>query len=331
MPKRKRVMQDDVPSSGDDASAVEALRDRFHAKSTTDGRSSAVKDFEKFCSHPKRLLTPFPLDVVVLERYAAVRLAEDHGATAKQYISHLRTHNKLTLRNPDLSEADAVYLSYVNKALTRDSGQEDYEPVGYVMLVAMRAACSTRLDHLYMDIVVIQFWLVARPGEVVTAVTDGAIVFPDVSSFRITFQKSKTDQDAVGRTIVLDAFQNNDGLCPVAAARRLINCGSKFTPTKQAYGRAFSILVEKAGFENTAKDRTRALFLPHGVRKGAAQSFLLGGVHRDTVQKQGGWKSRDSLLRYEDECMLDPRVKPLQSLLKSIKMMEEAASSSSSS
>ena len=60
------------------------------------------------------------------------------------------------------------------------------------------------------------------------------------------------------------------------------------------------------------------------MRKGAAQAFILHGMHRDVVQKVGGWRCRLSLLHYEDQVMLNPQVQAVRCPLRSVQLIEEA-------
>ena len=59
-------------------------------------------------------------------------------------------------------------------------------------------------------------------------------------------------------------------------------------------------------------------YTPHGIRKGAAQSYILNGTDRKLVMRIGGWESDDGLAIYENDVLLYPRVEkrgpPLASL-----------------
>ena len=304
----------------DDAGAVAMLRDKFHADSTKSSRGSAIADFTRFCG-PPRNLQKFPLEVATLERYAAVRLAEGKAVLAKAYICHLRTENRLN--HNELSVADQAYLTFVNKALSRNAAEfrEAYEPWGMQLLMTVRMTTVNRHDRLTMDLIVVQFFFCLRPAEV-HIVTFEFVTDPVVGdSVRVTVPKCKNDQEAVGRTVHMRA--SGKLLCPVESARRLHKNRASFNPTKQSHAKSIARLIDQAGIPNHKEGRKRAVYLPHGIRKGGAQSLLLGGTQRDTVQKIAGWKCRMSLLHYEDEALLNPKVQPIQCLLVSVVLMED--------
>ena len=315
--KSKRTGRLDNADDPDDEEAVKKLRKGFHATSTTSTRASAVSEYSDFCRHPKRNAEPFPLDINMMERFAAVLSKNGHAATAKTYLSHLRTEARIEHKKV-LSEGDAAYLTSVNRSLDRDSAsdREDYNPWSLELLQATKDACATRHDRLTHDTLLVQYFTCMRPCER----ENHAVEFIEDDA-RFSIPRSKTDQEAVGRHIRLSPRPDSDGFCPVAAARRLAT--NKFTLSAKEYTRSLARLLELAGIENKQEGRKRCVYSPHGVRKGAAQAFLLAGMERDLVQKVGGWKSRMSLLRYEDEVMLDPKVQPVLCPLKSIKMIED--------
>lgn len=297
------------------ADALAALRQNFHAASTGNARATAIREYENLCS--ARELQPWPACAANLELLAAFMLDSGQPASGLAYISHVRTENKL---RHGVDVLDSPYLRFVNAGLKRGMGleREDYHPWS---LTLIRKICEARgltaKDKILSRYILVQFWCMLRPEEIIACkltVTEGKLC--------CKVAQSKADQDAVGRTILLNA--TGEWACPVAAASVILEHDR--LGSVQSYRNQLKKLLERARVQNTAEDRRRDVFLPHGIRKGAAQAYLLGGTARELVQKLGGWKAPASLMRYEAQVMLNPGdVLPATPPLASLQMQDEPA------
>ena len=300
--------------SGNADAQLSALRGKFHSGNTCSARATAVKEYERMCQ--TRNLTPWPATAANLELLAAFMLDEGQPATGLAYVSHCRTENKLR-HGSDVE--DSPYLKFVNQALSRGVAlaAEDYEPWGLELIKKLYDARGmSAQDKIVVDHALVQFHNMMRPDELID------------SDFGITGQNlltkvktSKADQEGLGRDIQLAPCP--EWHCPVSAARRILAHGR--IKTLASYRNQLKIVLAKAKVVNRKPGRKRDVYLPHGIRKGAAQAFLLSGTNRELVQKLGGWNSPASLMRYEAQVMLNPgKVSALRPQLLSIKMLEEA-------
>ncbi len=291
--------------------ALELLQRDFHADSTKNVHKSAVAKYEEVCRMYD--IVPWPATSHSLEVFAAFFISACKRATGKTYLSAIRTENLVRFRS---EVTETSYLRLVNQALSRNSKEfsEVYEPwtLKFIFLIFNTPELS-KDQRALIDTIIVQFFAVMRPSEVINCGLEAADTVAlredtmvPVQRIRITIKKSKTDQECVGRSIVFQSDYPTWWCCPVQAAKRLIKSGRR-PPTTASYRRQISELMDEAGIINRTIGRYRRLFLPHGIRKGACQSYLLGRSERDLIQQLGGWKSSETMMHYESEVRLDPK------------------------
>jgi site-specific recombinase XerD len=279
------------------ASASEATRDAYRADWAT---------FEAWCQAEG--LSPLPASETTVAGFIAARAdVGDRASTVERRLSAIAKAHKLG-GHPTPTRSDLVKQTMAGIRRTLGTAKRQKGALVTGRLLALLGSTGDDLRGT-RDRAVLSLGFVGglRRSEIAALDVEN-VAFVEAGAL-VTIARSKTDQEGAGRSVEIAATRSET--CPVRAIRAWIEAaalteGPLFreidrSGTRLAAGRMSDRAVARTVQRLAKLAGVSGDFGGHSLRAGFATQAIIGGVARESIMKQGGWKSENVMRSYYRE------------------------------
>jgi site-specific recombinase XerD len=286
---------------GPDFAAAFDLAKAEKAPATRKAYGTDFRLFKVYCE--AKGVSAIPAAPETVAAYIAAEAQTAKPSTIGRRIAAIRYAHKLAgLDTP--TDAEGVKATMRGICRTFGGAKAKKAPAVAAKMLSMVATAPDRLSGLRDSaLLLLGFAGAFRRSELVAL--DMADIEETQTGLLVTIRRSKTDQEAMGRTI---AITRGHVACPVKALREWLNAagivsGSLFRPINKSGTVAASRLTDRSVANIVKEYASRAgfdaaTFSAHSLRSGFLTSAAAKGASIFKMMDQSGHKSIDTLRGY---------------------------------
>jgi site-specific recombinase XerD len=271
------------------------------APATRKAYATDFRLFKVYCD--AKGVSALPAAPETVASYIAAEAQTAKPSTIGRRVAAIRYAHKLAGFDTP-TDAEGVRATMRGICRTFGSAKDKKAPAVAAKMLSMVATAPGRLSGLRDSaLLLLGFAGAFRRSELVAL--DVADIEETQTGLLVTIRRSKTDQQAMGRTI---AITRGDVACPVKALREWLNAagivsGSLFRPINKSGTVAASRLTCRS-VANIVKEYAgragfdAAIFSAHSLRSGFLTSAAAKGASIFKMMDQSGHKSIDTLRGY---------------------------------